>query len=29
MAEAGEFGHWAILGKLNESAGDKDPYEEA
>ena len=23
MAEAGEFGHWAILGKLNESAGEK------
>ncbi len=23
MAEAGEFGHWAILGKLNESAGEE------
>ena len=23
MAEAGEFGHWAILDKLNESAGDE------
>jgi hypothetical protein len=23
MAEAGEFGHWAILGKLNESAGEQ------
>jgi hypothetical protein len=22
MAEAGEVGHWAILGKLNEQAGD-------
>lgn len=22
MAEAGEFGHWAILGKLNEAAGE-------
>ena len=22
MAEAGEVGHWAILGKLNEKAGD-------
>jgi hypothetical protein len=22
MAEAGEVGHWAILGKLNESAGE-------
>lgn len=22
MAEAGEVGHWAVLGKLNESAGD-------
>lgn len=25
--EAGEVGHWAVLGKLNESAGEKDPYE--
>jgi hypothetical protein len=24
MAEAGEVGHWAVLGKLNESAGEKD-----
>ena len=23
MAEAGEVGHWAILGKLNESAGEQ------
>jgi hypothetical protein len=23
MAEAGEAGHWAILGKLNESAGEQ------
>lgn len=23
MAEAGEVGHWAILGKLNEKAGDE------
>ncbi len=23
MAEAGEVGHWAILGKLNESAGEE------
>jgi hypothetical protein len=23
MAEAGEAGHWAILGKLNESAGEE------
>lgn len=22
MAEAGEVGHWAVLGKLNESAGE-------
>ena len=22
MAEAGEVGHWAIVGKLNERAGD-------
>ena len=22
MAEAGELGHWAVLGKLNESAGE-------
>jgi hypothetical protein len=24
MAEAGELGHWAILEKLNENAGDED-----
>jgi hypothetical protein len=24
MAEAGEVGHWAILGKLNETAGEDD-----
>jgi hypothetical protein len=24
MAEAGEVGHWAILGKLNESAGEAE-----
>jgi hypothetical protein len=24
MAEAGEVGHWAVLGKLNESAGERD-----
>jgi len=24
MAEAGEAGHWAILGKLNEKAGEKE-----
>ena len=24
MAEAGEVGHWAILGKLNEKAGDEE-----
>lgn len=24
MAEAGEVGHWAILGKLNESAADEN-----
>ncbi len=24
MTEAGEAGHWAILGKLNEKAGDSD-----
>jgi hypothetical protein len=24
MAEAGEVGHWAILGKLNESAGEEE-----
>jgi hypothetical protein len=24
MAEAGEVGHWAVLGKLNESAGEED-----
>lgn len=38
MAEAGEVGHRAVLGKLNESdvkdgslrlAGEKDPYEES
>jgi hypothetical protein len=29
MTEAGEVGHWAVLGKLNESAGEKDPYEES
>jgi hypothetical protein len=23
MAEAGEVGHWAVLGKLNESAGER------
>jgi hypothetical protein len=23
MAEAGEVGHWAVLGKLNEAAGEK------
>ena len=23
MAEAGEVGHWAVLGKLNEQAGDQ------
>ena len=23
MAEAGEVGHWAVLGKLNEQAGDE------
>ena len=23
MAEAGEVGHWAILGKLNEQAGEE------
>jgi hypothetical protein len=22
MAEAGEVGHWSVLGKLNEQAGD-------
>src|SRR3954447_5652020 len=27
MAEAGEVGHWAILGKLNESAGEDDVRE--
>jgi 3-deoxy-D-manno-octulosonate 8-phosphate phosphatase KdsC-like HAD superfamily phosphatase len=27
MAEAGEVGHWAILGKLNEKAGE-DPVRE-
>ena len=24
MAEAGEVGHWAVLGKLNETAGEED-----
>jgi hypothetical protein len=24
MAEAGEVGHWAVLGKLNESAGEQE-----
>ena len=24
MAEAGEVGHWAVLGKLNESAGESE-----
>jgi hypothetical protein len=24
MAEAGEAGHWAVLGKLNESAGEQE-----
>jgi hypothetical protein len=24
MAEAGEVGHWAILGKLNEKAGERE-----
>ncbi len=24
MAEAGEVGHWAILGKLNEKAGESE-----
>jgi thioesterase domain-containing protein len=27
MAEAGEVGHWAILGKLNESAGEESVRE--
>jgi hypothetical protein len=27
MAEAGEVGHWAVLGKLNESAGE-EPIDE-
>src|SRR6476469_10162235 len=27
MAEAGEVGHWAILGKLNETAGEDDIQE--
>jgi predicted RNase H-like nuclease (RuvC/YqgF family) len=27
MAEAGEVGHWAILGKVNESAGEDDVAE--
>ena len=24
MAEAGEVGHWAVLGKLNEEAGEEE-----
>ncbi|MET0558431.1 MAG: hypothetical protein ABW065_07140 [Solirubrobacterales bacterium] len=27
MAEAGEVGHWAILGKVNEKAGEEDVAE--
>jgi hypothetical protein len=27
MAEAGEVGHWAVLGKLNERAGDQQLQE--
>jgi hypothetical protein len=27
MAEAGEVGHWAILGKVNETAADRDVEE--
>jgi hypothetical protein len=27
MAEAGEVGHWAVLGKLNESAGEDEVAE--
>jgi len=27
MAEAGEVGHWAILGKLNEKAGEQELQE--
>ena len=27
MAEAGEVGHWAVLGKLNESAGESETAE--
>jgi hypothetical protein len=27
MAEAGEVGHWAVLGKLNETAGESDIQE--
>jgi hypothetical protein len=27
MAEAGEVGHWAVLGKLNESAGEDEVRE--
>jgi hypothetical protein len=27
MAEAGEVGHWAVLGKLNEAAGEDDVQE--
>ena len=27
MAEAGEVGHWAVLGKLNETAGEDDVRE--
>jgi|GEM_PF-6123180 len=36
MAEAGEVGHWAVLQKLNEQAGEgqicwleRRPYEES
>lgn len=28
MAEAGEVGHWAILGKVNEKAGEQDVADE-
>jgi hypothetical protein len=27
MAEAGEVGHWAVLGKLNDSAGEQEVAE--
>jgi hypothetical protein len=27
MAEAGEVGHWAVLGRLNESAGESEVSE--